>query len=749
MYGADLPGSLFDDSQKIWNVAHLDNILNNLREELPGVNNAYLYAGLWRSTFAWHLEDMDLYSINYIHFGAPKQWYSISQKDEKKFFQAMKEIWPQEYSNCKEFLRHKTFLVSPAILKQYGITVNKLVHYQNEFVITYPYGYHAGFNYGYNCAESVNFAFDSWMPFGKLAKKCMCIDDAVEINMNQLVRHLNGEYTEDESSSEEDEDDSTPLKSDMDTDHHGVKRKRESSSPTTKRKIQKKIKEKTKTPEIINENVPRYHQYHASPVGVLQCQLCPSIYPPEKLARFKQFDLIPSFESRHLKHKQFAHRICCEFTPHTIIEKDDHGGEYVLNLTKAIENRKKTARCTYCRSLRGVCVECGHKKCGRSYHAICALQSGAQLTSIYDLDYQFQLSSQIEEKEQVRRESSQDSEPQYTRGSHLCRFHRIKKVDPDLFFFDEWSVNWANGLLPGELIQIQHAHDKSMIEGANTNTDIIITGEVTNNNFISKEITIEPLYDIDNNGKNLTVSWKYLLVPRIEPANLPPEVLKKKKKTEKKSQHTLPLEPDENQIVFSKIKDPRMEKYIEHEQGSSMRWAHEYLNINLTKLLKGAGLPQPSSFSSFWYYLSDKSTDQVARFSDDPNGTNPNDPIYFKSLKRKHGAQKQKEEIKRINTVKQHRVVPTSQMHGNTLLPPEPLINRNNTPYSVNTSLPINQQFTQDIPIPQQFQRLHTHTFSPIQPNTIQRPIMGSFKTLNLNNVPKHLRFHHYQPPLS
>lgn len=90
MYGADMPGSLFTDSTKDWNVAKLENLLDVLGQNVPGVNTAYLYLGMWKASFAWHLEDVDLYSINYIHFGAPKQWYSISQKYARKFEAAMR-----------------------------------------------------------------------------------------------------------------------------------------------------------------------------------------------------------------------------------------------------------------------------------------------------------------------------------------------------------------------------------------------------------------------------------------------------------------------------------------------------------------------------------------------------------------------------------------------------------------------------------------------------------------------------------
>lgn len=72
LYGADMAGSLFDSSIAEWNVANLPSVLSRLLppgDKVPGVNTPYLYWGMWKATFAWHVEDMDLFSINYIHFG--------------------------------------------------------------------------------------------------------------------------------------------------------------------------------------------------------------------------------------------------------------------------------------------------------------------------------------------------------------------------------------------------------------------------------------------------------------------------------------------------------------------------------------------------------------------------------------------------------------------------------------------------------------------------------------------------------
>jgi hypothetical protein len=47
---------MFDEKVSVWNVSRLDNLLTRMKYRVSGVNTPYLYFGMWKSTFAWHLE---------------------------------------------------------------------------------------------------------------------------------------------------------------------------------------------------------------------------------------------------------------------------------------------------------------------------------------------------------------------------------------------------------------------------------------------------------------------------------------------------------------------------------------------------------------------------------------------------------------------------------------------------------------------------------------------------------------------
>uniref|UniRef100_W5L038 [histone H3]-trimethyl-L-lysine(9) demethylase n=1 Tax=Astyanax mexicanus TaxID=7994 RepID=W5L038_ASTMX len=197
LYGADVNCTLYDPDVMEWNIGHLNTILDTVEKEsgikIKGVNTPYLYFGMWKSTFAWHTEDMDLYSINYLHFGEPKSWYVVPPENGKRLERLAKGFFPGSAQSCEAFLRHKMTLISPSILRKYGIHLEKVTQEAGQFIVTFPYAYHSGFNHGFNCAEATNFATLRWIDYGKQAALCSCRKDMVKISMDLFVRKFQPE----------------------------------------------------------------------------------------------------------------------------------------------------------------------------------------------------------------------------------------------------------------------------------------------------------------------------------------------------------------------------------------------------------------------------------------------------------------------------------------------------------------------------------------------------------------------------
>jgi [histone H3]-trimethyl-L-lysine9/36 demethylase len=76
---------------------------------------------------------------------------------------------------CEDNLRHKAYLLHPDWFRKRGIPLVRIVQRPGDYVVTFPQGYHFGFNVGYNTNEARNYATPRWINWGKVsATKCTC-----------------------------------------------------------------------------------------------------------------------------------------------------------------------------------------------------------------------------------------------------------------------------------------------------------------------------------------------------------------------------------------------------------------------------------------------------------------------------------------------------------------------------------------------------------------------------------------------
>ncbi|KZT56522.1 JmjC-domain-containing protein [Calocera cornea HHB12733] len=360
-YGADMKGSLFTDETTSWNVSKLPNPLSRLLDQtnrkLPGVNTPYLYFGMWRAAFAWHVEDMDLYSINYIHFGAPKLWWAIPSEKYGAFERTMKGYFPADAKSCSQFLRHKSFLVSPTVLANSSCRPNVLVQHQGEFVITFPHGYHAGINLGFNCAESVNFALQGWEDAVRKADWCKCEKDSVKLDVDALHEEAKEIQAKEARSAPPKESKSSK------------KRKIEETALEEEPKVVKRAKRRHSVPN------PKQVATDASPSATTPtraCILCPGA---DEDTLLRVHDVPAAIRKLSTVHA-WAHERCAAIIPETWVDTLD--GEKCVFGVDVIEKARWDLKCAACTKTTlknyGAKIQCTRGKCPRAFHVSCAME---------------------------------------------------------------------------------------------------------------------------------------------------------------------------------------------------------------------------------------------------------------------------------------------------------------------------------------------------------------------------------------
>jgi JmjC domain, hydroxylase len=64
-----------------------------------------------------------------------------------------------------------TTQISPSLLTTHNIPIFQMKHGPGTFLVTFPKAYHAGFSYGFNVGEAVNFATYDWLSSGGEAEE--------------------------------------------------------------------------------------------------------------------------------------------------------------------------------------------------------------------------------------------------------------------------------------------------------------------------------------------------------------------------------------------------------------------------------------------------------------------------------------------------------------------------------------------------------------------------------------------------
>ncbi|CAM9638241.1 unnamed protein product [Pylaiella littoralis] len=140
------------------------SILRYFKADIAGLTSPWLYLGTQYATFAWHVEDSAMYSVNFHHSGASKQWYGVPGSSAADLEKCLAKNLGATSEPFSDHLYSITKMLSPSYLMQDGVPVCRVLQNAGHFVVTFPNAYHGGFSYGFNCGEAVNFAVPRWFP---------------------------------------------------------------------------------------------------------------------------------------------------------------------------------------------------------------------------------------------------------------------------------------------------------------------------------------------------------------------------------------------------------------------------------------------------------------------------------------------------------------------------------------------------------------------------------------------------------
>lgn len=170
-----------------FSLSELGTVLDLYPKKVDGISNPFLYVGCEYASFAWHIEDVALFSLNFLHYGADCVWFFTPPDYFGKFTEwARFFLLDVMQVTCVSVLGagHKYILAGSEFLKKLGIPVDVVFQKAGEMIVTYPFTLHSGFKTGWNIQEAVNFADEWWVEPAIVAPLCDCFCDQPLLKMD-------------------------------------------------------------------------------------------------------------------------------------------------------------------------------------------------------------------------------------------------------------------------------------------------------------------------------------------------------------------------------------------------------------------------------------------------------------------------------------------------------------------------------------------------------------------------------------
>lgn len=129
----------FSETSEMWNLSKFsgkESIIHALDKDewFSGIQTSFTYLGMLGTTFAWHQEDRNFFSINYLHYGANKVWHSVAPQHATLLVNALQtevnKLSPSVRKalglDCNLIIRHKCTHADPSFLRKHRIPFGKV-----------------------------------------------------------------------------------------------------------------------------------------------------------------------------------------------------------------------------------------------------------------------------------------------------------------------------------------------------------------------------------------------------------------------------------------------------------------------------------------------------------------------------------------------------------------------------------------------------------------------------------------------